>query len=304
MTTKHGKKAQSDAPPRRKPTGRAVFFAVLAALLYALSTPFSKMLLRHMHEVILAGLLYLGAGILMAVVILLQKHSGKASREVPLGKGERKYVVAMVLLDILAPIFLLLGLSRTTASNASLLNNFEIVATSLFAFLVFKERFSRTLMAGLLLVVIATVLLTIPQEGSLSFSGGSLLVLCACVCWGLENNCTRMISSKDARQIVVIKGFGSGLGSLLIGFVMGFGLPGLRLTLAALVLGMFAFGLSVYLYVLAQRRLGAAKTSAFYAIAPFLGVVLSVILLKEMPGFLFFAALSIMLLGVFLTNKG
>lgn len=268
--------------------------AILAAALYAISTPVSKYVMAEMPPTLLAGLLYLGAGIGM----WLLGRWGKGTGEQPLTARELPYTVAMVVLDIAAPILLLMGLRQCSAAHVSLLNNFEIVATSLMAWLIFRERITPRLWAGIGLVTLASVLLSVEPGGdSWAFSPGSLLVLGACVCWGLENNCTRMMSHKNPVQIVTIKGFGSGLGALVVSLVMGerFFQPGY--ILLALILGFVAYGLSIYFYVYAQRELGAARTSAFYALAPFLGAGLSLLLFGQMPAPLFWVALAVMLLG-------
>ena len=178
----------------------------------------------------------------------------------------------MIVLDIAAPICLLLGLSMTTAANASLLNNFEIAATAFIVLFAFKERISPRLWLGIIAVTISCLILSFEDISSLYFSKGSLFVLLAACCWGLENNCTRKISSKDPLQIV-----------LLLGFV--------------------AYGLSIYTYVYAQRLLGASRTSAYYAIAPFIGVFLSLIIFQEIPGITFFIALLFMMLGAWLSSS-
>lgn len=282
----------------------AVLFAFIAATFYALSTPFSKLLLTNLDGTILAGLLYLGAGIGMLIILLVYKAFNLDSSEISLGKSELKYIIAMVLLDIAAPIFLMAGLATTSAANVSLLNNFEIVTTTMIASLVFHEKISKSLGIGIALVTLSTMILSFQSEGSLSFSIGSVFVLLACLSWGLENNCTRMLSSKDPKQIVVIKGFGSGLGALGIGLFIGKSLPEPKLLIAALVLGFIAYGFSVYLYVLAQRSLGASKTSAFYAVAPFIGAAASIVVFRELPGLNFWVALAVLAFGTYYTNKG
>lgn len=256
-----------------------------------------------MSETVLAGLLYLGAGLGMSLISLSQRQLGIQSKEKPLGKAELPYVIAMVVLDIIAPILLLIGLKTTAAANVSLLNNFEIVATSLIASLFFREKISGKLGLGIGVITLATILLSF-ERSSLSFSMGSVFVLLASICWGLENNCTRMISTKDIIQIVMIKGLGSGLGALLIGFFLGEHFPEGFVLLKALALGFVAYGLSVFLYVKAQRYLGAAKTSAYYAVAPFLGVIFSIAILREVPSQGFFIALGLMLVGAWWTNQG
>ena len=132
---------------------------------------------------------------------------------------------------------------------------------------------------------------------------GSLFVLAACVCWGLENNCTRCLSKSDPLEIVMIKGVGSGIGSIIIGLVVGESLPVWSDVLKILLLGFVAYGLSIYFYVYAQRYLGAAKTRTYYAVAPFIGVLLSFIIFREIPGVLFFVALAIMIAGTWMVNR-
>lgn len=190
----------------------AILWAVLAAALYALNSPVSKLLLDKISPTMMAAFLYLGAGIGLAIVRLVQRGMGKDQKEKPLTRKDLPYTIGMVVLDIAAPIFLMIGLTRTTAANASLLNNFEIVATSVIALCIFKEAISKRLWAAIVLVTISSIVLSVKDMSSFSFSFGSIFVLLACVCWGFENNCTRMISNKDPLQIVVIKGFGSRYG--------------------------------------------------------------------------------------------
>ena len=191
---------------------KAVFFALLAALLYAINSPFSKLLLGHVSSTMMAAFLYLGAGIGLFTVGFVRKLTGHKEKEQPLTRKELPYTLGMVVLDIAAPIFLMLGLKHTAAANASLLNNFEIVATSLIALMIFRETISKRLWMAIGLVTLSSLILSFEDMSSLSFSIGSVFVLLACVCWGFENNCTRMLSSKNPLEIVVIKGFGSGLG--------------------------------------------------------------------------------------------
>ena len=275
----------------------ATCFALLAAVLYAVNTPFSKLLLREVPATVMAALLYLGAGIGVFALSAVRRLMGKAAAERRLTRRELPYTVGMVVLDIAAPIFLMAGLTATTAANAALLNNFEIVATAVTAMAVFREGISKRLWAAIALVTAASLLLSFENMSSLAFSRGSILVLLACVCWGFENNCTRMLSVKDPLEIVVVKGFGSGLGALCIAFGRGEHLPQMRLCAAALGLGFVAYGLSIVCYIRAQRQLGAAKTSAYYAAAPFVGAALSMAILRETPGLVYFIALAIMLAG-------
>lgn len=272
-------------------------FALLAAALYAVSAPVSKILLEGVSPVMLASLLYLGAGAGMFMVGLSRSKKRKEAHEAKISKSDLPFVIGMVVLDIAAPVFLLAGLSMTTAGNASLLNNFEIVATTLVAILLFKEHVGRKLWIAIGLITSASLILSLSNAGGFSFSSGSAMVLLACVCWGLENNCTRMISIKDPLEIVVIKGICSGLGSFIIAAALKVQTVRFLYAVFALLLGFLSYGLSIYFYVLAQRYLGAAKTSAYYAISPFIGVGISFLVFREKPGLSFFIALLLMAAG-------
>lgn len=278
----------------------AAVFAILAAALYAINVPLSKLLLEHVGTTMMAAFLYLGTGLGLLVYSVAGKAIGRITIKEPLTRKELPYTVAMVVLDIAAPILLMLGIARTNSANVSLLNNFEIVATSLIAFFIFKEVLTRRLCAAILLVTLASIILGFEGAGSFVLNTGSLFVLGACVCWGFENNCTRMISSKSSVEIVIIKGCFSGLGSLLIALLLGEELPSPSWMLRVLLLGFVSYGLSINFYILAQKELGAAKTSAFYSVAPFLGVAFSMLLLGERPDMQFYAALAIMLLATVL----
>ena len=287
----------------KKTTGTGIFLAVLAAALYAINSPFSKLLLDYMPSTLMAGFLYIGAGLGMIVIALFRKSKQVERTEEKITKADLPYTVAMIVLDIAAPIFLLLGLSYTSAANASLLNNFEIVATALIALVVFKEKISPRLWFGILFVAVSCALLSVEDISSLKFSFGSLFILLACVCWGIENNCTRKLSEKDPLEIVLLKGIFSGLGSVIIGLCIGEKITTLWSVLAVLAVGCVAYGLSIFFYVYAQRLLGAARTSAYYAIAPFIGTLLSLVIFRELPGYTYFIALGIMMIGAWLCSS-
>lgn len=276
---------------------RSILWAVLAAALYAINAPVSKLLLRDVTPTMMAALLYLGAGMGMLLLGIGRQRFGGESSEQKLTRKDLPFTIGMIVLDIAAPICLMIGLTSTTSANASLLNNFEIVATSLIALLVFKETISKRLWLGIGLITLSSMILSFEDASSLHFSVGSLFVLLACICWGFENNCTRMMSQSDPLEIVVLKGFGSGFGSLVIALVIGERLPAWPFILMALLLGFVAYGLSIFFYVYAQRTLGAAKTSAYYAIAPFIGVGLSLLIFRELPAPSFWVALALMLVG-------
>ena len=278
----------------------ATFFVILAAALYAINIPLSKILLQHVSPTMMAAFLYLGAGIGLFIYGKITKERDHSES---LTKAELPYTIGMILLDIAAPILLMLGLGSTNSANASLLNNFEIVATSCIAFLIFKETLSKKLTFAIILVTIASITLSFEGKGSFQFNTGSLLVLAASCCWGLENNCTRMLSSKSSVQITTIKGLFSGLGSLIVALIVGENLPEILWMMAVLLLGFVAYGLSINFYIKAQKHLGAAKTSAYYSIAPFLGVFFGIVLLNETPCIQFYIGLVIMIIAIVLMIK-
>jgi len=187
------------------------------------------------------------------------------------------------------------GIGRTLAVPGVLL--------TLIAFFAFREKLSKQLLAAIALVTVASITLSFEGMGSLRFNTGSLLVLGAACCWGLENNCTRMLSNKSSVQITTIKGIFSGIGSLIVALVVGEQLPGIVWMLAVMILGFVAYGLSINFYIKAQKELGAAKTSAYYSVAPFLGVLFGVLLLREQPGVRFYVGLAIMIVATVLMVK-
>jgi drug/metabolite transporter (DMT)-like permease len=276
-----------------------VVYAITAALLFGLNAPFSKLLVKEINPLFLAALLYLGAGIGMLIIDTIKKYQNYTSLEARLTKKEMPFVIAMILLDIAAPIFLMFGLTMTNAGTASLLGNFEIVATSIIAMVFFQEALGKRLWIAIALISIASVILTLRDVETIKISVGALLVLLSAVCWGFENNCTRNLSIKDPLQVVIIKGFGSGIGALFIAYRWGELSAPLLYILLALILGFFAYGLSIFFYVTAQRELGAARTSAYYAAAPFMGVVISWIILREPISATFLIALAIMIAGTY-----
>ncbi len=281
----------------------ATIYAILAAALYAINVPFSKMLLNQVEPTMMASFLYLGAGLGMFVYSVASKATGKATPTEPLTKKELPYTIAMVVLDIIAPILLMFGIKASHAANVSLINNFEIVATSLIALFVFKEVISKRLWIAISLVTVASVILSFEGAGSFEFNIGSLFVFGACLCWGIENNCTRMISNKSSIEIVVIKGTFSGLGSLIVALAIGESIPSIPWMMCVLLLGFVAYGLSIYFYVMAQKDLGAAKTSAYYSIAPFLGVAFGMLILGERPEIQFYVALAVMIISTYFMIK-
>lgn len=273
--------------------------AIFAAALYGMSAPFSKLLLLKVQPLMLSALLYLGAGIGMLFVDSIKRVLKFKRVEAKLTSQELPYIVLMIMLDIAAPVLLLFGLTMTTSANASLLNNFEIVATAIIALALFKEAIGKRIWLSITLITISSSILSISDFSTFSFSIGSLFVLLACVCWGFENNCTRKLSLKDPLQVVIIKGLGSGFGALIIAAFTGEISWNAPYILLSLLLGFFAYGLSIFFYVSAQRNLGAARTSAYYAVAPFIGVGISFIAFSQPLTLSFVIATFIMIGGTY-----
>lgn len=274
---------------------KAIMFAFLAAVFYAINVPISKVLLQNVGPTTMAALLYLGAGIGIGMMSLFNKKDREKAES--LTKAELPYIVGMIVLDIAAPIFLMLGISYGSSANASLLGNFEIVATTVIALILFKEAVTKRLWVAIGLITLSSILLSFEGTDSFHFSYGSLLVIMATVCWGLENNCTRELSSKSTYQIVMLKGLCSGLGALVISLIKKESFPGFGYIAIALALGFVAYGLSIFMYVRAQNVLGAAKTSAYYAVNPLIGALLAFVFLSESLSWMYVIALIVMVIG-------
>lgn len=274
---------------------KAIMFAFLAAVFYAINVPISKVLLQHVGPTTMAALLYLGAGIGIGMMSLFNKKDREKAES--LTKAELPYIVGMIVLDIAAPIFLMLGISYGSSANASLLGNFEIVATTVIALILFKEAVTKRLWVAIGLITLSSILLSFEGTDSFHFSYGSLLVIMATVCWGLENNCTRELSSKSTYQIVMLKGLCSGLGALVISLIKKESFPGFGYIAIALALGFVAYGLSIFMYVRTQNVLGAAKTSAYYAVNPLIGALLAFVFLSESLSWMYVIALIVMVIG-------
>lgn len=274
----------------------AIVFAIVAALLYAINIPISKVLLNYISPTMMASYLYLGAGIGIGILYLITKNKTKKTNE-KITKKDIPFVLGMIILDILAPILLMFGLLDSFSSNASLLNNFEIVCTSLIALFIFKEKISKKMWLAIILITLSSFILSIEDINNFKLSWGALFVLLATLCWGFENNCTRNLSSKNTYQIVFIKGLFSGLGSLIVAIILQESFPLFKYIILAMLLGFVAYGLSIFFYIKSQGIIGAAKTSAYYSVAPFIGTFLSFIIFHDSLTIAYFIGLFIMIVG-------
>ncbi|MGU3663841.1 DMT family transporter [Methylobacterium sp. A49B] len=255
--------------------------ALVSAVLFGASTPFAKLLLGSVSPQLLAGLLYLGAGVGLAAV-----HGGRAAlgvpaREAPLRRHDRPWLAAVVLSGGLAgPLLLMLGLSRTSAASGSLLLNLEGLATMLIAWVVFRENVDRRLLLGASAILMGAVLLSWNGEG-VSFDAGAALIAAACLAWGIDNNLTRKLSSADPVVTAMIKGVVAGSVNVVLALLLGAAVPPMAVIGATALVGFLGVGVSLVLFMLALRHLGAARTGAYFSLAPFIGAVIAVALLRE-----------------------
>jgi drug/metabolite transporter (DMT)-like permease len=204
---------------------------------------------------------------------------------------------------VLGPVLLLVGLQRTPAATASLVLNFEVVATALVALLFFGERVGREAWAAMVAVTAGSALLTISPQGTWGVSVGAVLILGACLAWGLENNLTGRISLKDPKMIVTVKGLAAGGFTLGMALALGRPLPALGLALSGLALGAVSYGASIFFYVYSLRRVGAARTGMLFGTAPFGGAILSLAIFREAPDVRFFLAFALMTLAMVLLAR-
>jgi drug/metabolite transporter (DMT)-like permease len=279
-----------------------VLQALTAALLFGASAPLAKLLLGGVEPILLAGLLYLGSGLGLSIVKIFQSLTRRsADAEAGLkGKDFGWLTGATLAGGIAAPIILLISLERTPAATASLLLNFEVVATTLIAVLAFRESVGKKVVLAISLITLASILLSVDPTSGWGFSLGALGILAACVLWGIDNNFTRNISAKDPLIITLLKGFIGGTFSVGLALLLGNRLPQVGLVLAALALGAFSYGLSIVLFIRAMRGMGAARTSALFSTAPLAGVILSMLIFKALPGWIFLPALVLAAVGTWL----
>jgi drug/metabolite transporter (DMT)-like permease len=276
--------------------------ALLAALLFGASAPIAKVLLGNIQPIPLAGLLYLGSGItLLALKTYQHLIQKKQETEAGLTRPDVKWLVGAILTGgIAAPIVLLFSLRETPGATASLLLNFEGVATTLTAALIFKEGIGRRTGWAILLITLASIFLSTNPDQEWGFSVGAFGILAACLLWGLDNNLTCNISAKDPLIIVTVKGLAAGSFSLLLSMVLGYPFPGFDIVLKAMLLGSLSYGASIVLFIHAMRGLGAARTSALFGTAPLAGIFLSFIILRENFTIMLWIAIPLMVIGAFL----
>lgn len=280
---------------------RSVTCALLAAVLFGASTPMAKQLTGSLSPLLLAGLLYLGSGIGLTLIRCVRDRGWMPSGLEP---GEWPWLLgAIVFGGMLGPAALMLGLHHTLSADASLLLNLEAVLTALIAWLVFHENADRRIVLGMLAIVAGGVLLAWPKAGYQGLSTGIVgpaAIALACLCWGIDNNLTRKVSNADAFFIAATKGLIAGGVNMALALGLGDPVPPADTTLLAMLAGLAGYGVSLVLFVLALRGLGAARTGAYFSTAPFIGAAVSLILFDEPAPPAFWVATGLMALGVWL----
>ena len=257
-----------------------ITLALLSALLFGASTPFAKLLLGSVDPWMMAGLLYLGAGVGLGIAQLARNALGLPAAEAPLRRADLPWLGLVILAGgVAGPLLLMFGLAQTDAASASLLLNLEGLATMGIAWLAFRENVDGRLLAGALAILAGAALLS--WEGPAALDAGTLLIAGACLCWGIDNNLTRKLSSADPVQIAMLKGLVAGAVNLSLALAGGAAPPSTGPILATAAVGFLGYGVSLALFVLGLRHLGAARTGAYFSLAPFVGAVLAVAMLGE-----------------------
>ncbi len=276
--------------------------ALLAALLFGAGTPLAKLLLGQLSPWLLAALLYLGSGI---GLWLLRRARGAPAVVLP--RQELPWLAGAVLTGgMLGPVLLMLGLSRLPASGAALLLNAEAVFTALIAWFVFRENVDRRIAFGMVAIVAGSVVLSWPEAGAAQPGWDAwwpaLAVVAACLAWGVDNNLTRKVSLHDAAWVAMVKGLAAGATNLALAYALDarFVWPRWDLALAAGALGFASYGSSLTLFVISLRHLGAARTGAYFSVAPFFGALVAIGLLAELVTAQWALAGALMAIGVYL----
>jgi drug/metabolite transporter (DMT)-like permease len=276
----------------------AIAYALASAALFGASTPLAKLLVGEIAPLLLAGLLYLGSGIGLLVWFLLR---GSTERAKGLGRADLPWLAGAIAAGgVAGPALLMYGLTRSDGATASLLLNLEAVFTAAIAWMVFSENVDRRIFAGMAAIIAGGVVLSwdeMPRAGGLA---GPLLIAAACLAWAIDNNLTRRVSGGDAVTIAGLKGLVAGSVNLTLALAQGASLPGLGLAGAAGALGLFGYGISLVLFVVALRHLGTARTGAYFSVAPFFGAALALLVLRESPSVAFWIAAGLMAAGVWL----
>ena len=274
-----------------------IIAALLAAILFGISTPIAKQLIGDASPLILAGLLYMGSGVGLTITRVARDRGWNASGLLP---GEWLwYLGAIIFGGVIAPTLLMVGLVRISAASASLLLNFEAVMTALLAWLVFKENADRRIVFGMVLIVVGGAILSWPHGASEAGDWlGAFAIIATCFCWAVDNNFSKKIAAADSLFIAGIKGIVAGTVNIGLALLVGSHLPALNIIGIALLLGFVCYGISLVCFLLALRGLGTARTGAYFSTAPFIGVAVAILFFHETTSLLFWISALLMGAGV------
>lgn len=274
-----------------------IVFAILAALCYSLVNPINKLINSDISPLFSAFMLYFGTFLVGLIYFLVQIIFKKYQSKDNLEKKDIPYLLLAILFHSGAAISLMFGLTYLSSSNASLLGSFELISTSLIAFLLFKENISKWLWIGIIFIFSACVIISLGDLENLNFSIGSILCLISPICFGFANNFLKKISHKNPAISIGLIGLGGGLISLIVGFIVGERFVSFTPVIIEVSVGMISYGIALILFIYAERFVGASKTSAFFSLAPFIAIILSLIIFQEVPNYTFYIGLGLLVIG-------
>lgn len=274
-----------------------IVFAILAALCYSLVNPINKLINSDISPLFSASMLYFGTFLVGLIYFLVQIIFKKYQSKDNLEKKDIPFLLLAILFHSGAAISLMFGLTYLSSSNASLLGSFELISTSLIAFLLFKENISKWLWIGIIFIFSACVIISLGDLENLNFSIGSILCLISPICFGFANNFLKKISHKNPAISIGLIGLGGGLISLIVGFIVGERLVSFTPVIIEVSVGMISYGIALILFIYAERFVGASKTSAFFSLAPFIAIILSLIIFQEVPNYTFYIGLGLLVVG-------
>ena len=274
-----------------------IVFAILAALCYSLVNPINKLINSDISPLFSASMLYFGTFLVGLIYFLVQIIFKKYRSKDNLEKKDIPFLLLAILFHSGAAISLMFGLTYLSSSNASLLGSFELISTSLIAFLLFKENISKWLWIGIIFIFSACVIISLGDLENLNFSIGSILCLISPICFGFANNFLKKISHKNPAISIGLIGLGGGLISLIVGFIVGERFVSFTPVIIEVSVGMISYGIALILFIYAERFVGASKTSAFFSLAPFIAIILSLIIFQEVPNYTFYIGLGLLVIG-------
>lgn len=280
-----------------------ILFAFAAACCAAMSPPMAKLVLGEATPMMTSSMLNLGCGIGLFLLFVLGRRTVLADSERHVRREDWKKLAAITVFDICASVSMMTGLTLTAASTASLLNNFETVATAVIAIVMLKEVVSKRTWTAILFITVGSIILSVDDFSTLALSPGALLVLAACVFWGFENNFMKTASDRNPIEVVMVKGFCAGAITMVLGLIFGEPLPPITLFLITICIGFIVYGMTNVFFMFSQRRLGSARAATFYGINTFLAALISCIIFAETPGIAFLISTILMVIGLYFASE-